>query len=386
MLRVLTVTTLYPSLARPHHGVFVENRMRRLVARGDVSVRVIAPVPWFPFTNERFGEYAQFAATPRRETRHGIVIDHPRYALPPKIGMNIAPDTMARAMIGAAEKIVAEEGPFDVVDAHYFYPDGVAAAALARRLQLPMTVTARGTDINLIPEYDRPRARILATADQAAASITVCAALRDEMIAIGADAEKIRVLRNGVDLDVFHPPAERAPNARKKLVSVGHLIERKGHHLVIEALADLPDCELEIAGDGPDFAALQRLAEDLGVADRTTFLGRVPHEDLAGIYGRADAMVLASSREGWANVLLEAMACGTPVIATAIWGTPEVVAAPEAGVLVEERSGPAIAAKARELFAAPPDRAATRAYAETFSWDATIDGLYETLTAAAGKR
>ena len=380
MVRVLTVTTLYPSAARPTHGVFVENRMRRLAATGRADIRVIAPVPWFPFKDERFGEYAQFARTPLREERAGVVIDHPRYILPPKIGMRIAPDTLARALIATAKKVIAEDGPFDLIDAHYYYPDAVAAAALARELGLPFVATARGTDINLIPEHDGPRKRILQTADEAAASITVCAALRDEMIKIGADESKIHVLRNGVDLDLFHPPQDRThshaePGARKKLLSVGHLIERKGHHLAIEALAALPDCDLDIAGDGPERGRLEALAAQLGVADRVRFLGRLAHEGLPAAYGAADALVLASSREGWANVLLESMACGTPVIATAIWGTPEVVAAPEAGVLAPERTAESLADAAQRLFAAYPDRAATRAYAEGFSWDETINRL-----------
>ncbi|MEO1309421.1 MAG: glycosyltransferase family 4 protein [Pseudomonadota bacterium] len=375
MLRILTVSSLYPSAARPHHGVFVETRMRRFRETTGAYVRVIAPVPWFPFKSSTFGEYAQFARTPRRETRNGFDVDHPRYLLPPKIGMEIAPAAMARAFIRDAERIVAEDGPFDLIDAHYYYPDGVAAASLATRLGLPFVVTARGTDINLVPGFDRPRRRILETAEAAAASITVCAALKDEMVALGAAPDKIHVLRNGVDLDLFHPPSERTAGPLKKLVSVGHLIERKGHHLVIEALADLPGCELEIAGDGPEKAALERLAAERGVADRVTFLGRLSQSDLPAVYGRADALVLASSREGWANVLLEAMACGTPVVATPIWGTPEVVASPAAGRLTEDRSATAVAAAVTTLFEGPPSRDDTRAYAERFSWDETVERM-----------
>jgi glycosyltransferase involved in cell wall biosynthesis len=106
-------------------------------------------------------------------------------------------------------------------------------------------------------------------------------------------------------------------------------------------------------------------------------LGELPHEQLPRFYNVADALVLASSREGWANVLLEAMACGTPVVATAVWGTPEVVTAPEAGRLVAERSAPALAAAIRALLAQPPARAATRAYAERFGWEATTAGQIE---------
>ena len=103
-------------------------------------------------------------------------------------------------------------------------------------------------------------------------------------------------------------------------------------------------------------------------------LGRRPHAELPALYGAADASVLASSREGWANVLLESMACGTPVVAANIWGNPEVVRAPAAGVIIEPNTPDGIAAGVRRLFAALPDRAATRAYAEPFSWEETTAG------------
>jgi len=107
---------------------------------------------------------------------------------------------------------------------------------------------------------------------------------------------------------------------------------------------------------------------------RVQFLGAVPQAQLRGHYGNADALVLASSREGWANVLLESMACGTPVVASRVYGTPEVVAAPEAGVLMDERTPQGVADAVNRLRAAYPDRGATRRYAERFSWDDTTAG------------
>jgi glycosyltransferase involved in cell wall biosynthesis len=303
--------------------------------------------------------------------------------------MTSAPYTLAHAAVATARRLIAEGYDFDLIDAHYFYPDGVAAVMMGQALGKPVIITARGTDINLIPRYARPRAMILAAARRCDAMITVCAALKDELVQLGAPADKVTVLRNGVDLKLFHPESRELARAsfgmhRFTVASVGHLIERKGHDLVIGAMARLPDVDLLIAGAGPEEAALRALAARIGVADRVVFLGSVPQARLRTLYAGVDGLVLASSREGWANVLLEAMACGAPVVASNVWGTPEVVAAPEAGVLTRERTADGVAAGIAELRNAQPDRAMTRRYAEGFSWDDTTAGqvrLFEAVLA-----
>jgi glycosyltransferase involved in cell wall biosynthesis len=390
MLNILTLTTLYPNSITPSHGIFVENRLRHLREAADIQNPVVAPVPWFPFRHPMFGSYAKQAQIPAHEVRYGVNVSHPRYLVIPRFGMTLTPGFLYEAFKKGAEAVMKSGFKPDVLDVHYFYPDGVAAARLSKELGIPMTVTARGTDINLIPQYEKPRQMIIEAANQAAHIITVCEALRQAIIDLGVDGSKITTMRNGVDLEGFHPVDREAARERfgvtgKVITSVGHLIERKGHNFVIEALTEHPDITLLIAGDGPEDAALKALASQLGVANRVHFLGRRPHDDLPYIYGASDAMVLASSREGWANVLLESMACGTPVVATDIWGTGEVVAKPEAGVLVKERSGHGIAGGLTRLFANMPDRAATRRYAEGFSWDDTTQAQLTLFRRLAGK-
>jgi teichuronic acid biosynthesis glycosyltransferase TuaC len=376
--RILTFTTLFPNSAAPSHGVFVENRLRHLVASGRVTARVVAPVPWFPSSAPIFGRYAGFAKAPRHEERFGIAIEHPRYPVLPKFGMSVAPWLLFLAALPVLRRLQAEQD-FDLIDAHYFYPDGVAAALLGRALGKPVTITARGTDINLIPRHALPRKMIRWAGAKAAGMIAVSEALRREMIAQGLAAHRIRTLRNGVDLAMFAPTARAETRARlgltgQTLLSVGHLIERKGHDRVIAALANLPGCALLIAGEGPERASLEALATSHGVADRVRFLGSVPHHALAGIYSAADALVLASSREGWPNVLLEAMACGTPVVASNVWGAPELVCDPAAGVLMRALSADGVVAGVNALFAALPSRDTTRRFAERYSWDETTAG------------
>jgi teichuronic acid biosynthesis glycosyltransferase TuaC len=372
-MRILTFSTLFPNTEKPGHGIFVETRLRHLVASGKVESRVVAPVPWFPSTHERFGNYARLARVPREETRHSIRVQHPRYPVLPKIGMNVAPALLAQSVKPAIGRIIDEGYDFDLIDAHYFYPDGVAAAMLGRYFNKPVVVTARGSDITLFPKYRLPRTMIRWAASQATAVITVCNALRSEVVALGVDENLVTSLRNGVDLELFRP-LDRTPNERFTLLTVGHLVPVKGQDLIIAALPLLPDVELVLAGDGPDRKKLEAQARSLGVEDRVRFLGAVPQSELPRHYSNADALVLASSREGWANVLLESMACGTPVVASRVYGTPEVVASSAAGVLMAERTPRALADSVNTLRARYPDRAATRRYAEGFSWDDTTSG------------
>ncbi|MDR0775284.1 MAG: glycosyltransferase family 4 protein [Azonexus sp.] len=383
-IRTLLFSTLFPSVARPVHGIFVETRLRELLKSGEIETKVVAPVPWFPFNHKIFGEYGQFAATPRFEHRNGIDVYHPRYFLPPKIGMNIAPHALAHAALPVIRKIIEDGFDFDLIDAHYYYPDGIAANFIAQRLGKPFVITARGTDLNLIPRYSYPRKLILQTTKAANASIGVCRALIDTLEDLGAEPNKLKVFRNGVDLVKFQP--DDRDQARSKLqltaptilLSVGHLIERKGHHIAIQAMPMLPaDVQLVIAGAGPERLALETLSKQLNLQDRVFFTGQLPNAELKGWYSAADALVLCSDREGWANVLLESMACGTPVIATNIWGTPEVVSSPDAGVLMRERSAEALAEGFAELFRNYPSRSAVRAHAERFSWQETTEAQLE---------
>jgi teichuronic acid biosynthesis glycosyltransferase TuaC len=373
-MKILTFSTLYPNAESPGHGIFVETRLRHLLENfSRVSTKVLAPVPWFPFKSTRFGAYGKFARVTQSETRHGISIAHPRYLQLPKIGMTSAPYLLATASLPVLKKIIREGFDFDIIDAHYYFPDGVAAAMLGKELNKPVVVTARGSDINLIPNFATPRKMIINAARDVAASITVSEGLRARMIELGTEPDKIHVLRNGVDLKLFHPVDRENERAKlgwrtKILLSVGNLLELKGHHLIIEALRNLPGYRLVIVGNGPEQKSLRECCRAFAVADRVDFVPGIPQDQLRIYYGAADALILASSREGWANVLLESMACGTPVIATTVGGNPEVVASPEAGVLLPERAPNAIAAGVETLFRHYPDRNATRRYAEKFDW------------------
>jgi glycosyltransferase involved in cell wall biosynthesis len=389
-LRILTFSSLFPNAVQPGHGVFVENRLRHLVDSGQVAARVVAPVPWFPFRHACFGRYADMARVSMTENRFGLEVCHPRFLVIPKIGMNMTPRLMYRAVLAEIESGRIRRDDFDLIDAHYFYPDGVAAALLAEKLDKPLVITARGTDINLIADLPSPRRQILAAASRAQAVIAVSAALKARMEQIGIDPARITVLRNGVALSTFTmTPRKDARLALgledgPLLLAVGNILASKGQDVAIRALTLLPDARLLIIGSGADQAAFEQLAINQGVGDRVRFVGRVAQDALSTWYSAADISLLPSMREGWPNVLLESLACGTPVVATDVGGVAEIIAAPEAGLLVPDRTPEALAAAVKELMAQRIDPAVCRRYAEGFSWDATTKGQIDLFAGIIG--
>lgn len=349
----------------------------------------MAPVPWFFSTDPRYGEYARMAKTPKRETHNSIDVHHPRYLLPPKVGMNTAPLTLAMGALPALKQLIAEGYDFDVIDAHYYYPDGVAAALLARYFKKPFTVTARGSDINLIANYPIPRKWMRWASERAAASIGVSAALTNAMQQLGMPTTSLCTMPNGVDLNLFriHPRARARTELGwpqgPTLLSVGNLVENKGHHIAIESLTRLPAFRLVISGEGPQRQTLEQLANELDVSSRVMFLGRVDQARLAICYSAADILVLPSSREGWPNVLLESMACGTPVVATQVGGIPEIVNSARAGRLIADRTASSLADGVGALWQDMPGRAEVRLIAQARSWQSTTDAqltLFDQIT------
>lgn len=388
-LRVLTFSSLFPSTARPRHGIFVETRLRHLLREGRIDARVIAPVPWFPFRSPRFGSYARMAATPRRDLRAGgLQVSYPRYLMLPKVGTALQPAAMARAAAADLQPWLDEGWQPDLIDAHYFYPDGVAAALLAQRLGRPFVVTARGTDVNVIARLPGPGARVLWAARQAAAVVAVSSRLKQSLVELGVDAAKVVVLRNGVDTEVFYPrdraAARESFGLRRRIVlaCVGNLVPEKGFELAIDALPGLADAELIVVGEGPQQPALAERARRHGVAERVHFVGSMPQARLAEVYSAADALLLCSTREGWPNVVLESLACGTPVLATDVGAVGEMLTDPAVGRIVPGRDPRDFAAALAAMLQQAPDRQHVVRHAAAFDWASVSRGQLEVFARA----
>lgn len=397
-LRLLSLSTLYPASVRPGFGRFVARQMEALAARPDWEVTVINPVGLPPLPRRLLPSgYAPLHAIPPMETRSGVPVHHPRFTLLPGLSGRFNPALIARGVLPLARRL-HEETPFDIVDAQFFYPDGPAAARIARALGLPLAIKARGSDIHYWGQRLAALSQMQQAAREAGALLAVSQALADDMTDLGLPGERITVHYTGLDHGRFHPRpragarailAERfqLPAEGPLIACVGALIAIKGQALAIRALAEpgMERVRLALAGTGPDEAMLRALARQLDVAHRVHFLGALGHDFVPVLMAGASAMVLPSEREGLANVWIEALACGTPLVIPDIGGAREVVTSSTAGLLAA-REPAAIARALAALIAQPSAPDAVAACAARFSWEANaaaMAGLYRKVVETA---
>ena len=382
-MRVLSISTLFPNPARPLFGIFVANSMKAAAVRG-VDLVMVNPIGLPPWPLSAREPYASLRGVGPTSTVGSLTVHHPRFTLIPRIGGDSNPRRIASAVLPMARRLHAEK-PFDLVDAQFFFPDGPAAAEIARALGLPLSIKARGADIHYWGSRPKARLQMLAAARQAAGLLAVAQALAGDMAALGMPEDRIAIHYTGVDHDRFKPVPRAEARARfpevagfagPLLASVGALIPRKGQAFAIEALArpGLESARLAIAGAGEDEAGLRDLAARLGLRDRVHFLGQVDHARLPALLAAADVMVLPSASEGLANAWIEALACGTPLVIPDIAGAREVVKNASAGRIVE-RDADAIAAAVRQVLADPPLPAEVAVNAADFSWDRNAERL-----------
>ena len=381
-MKVLTLSTLFPDASRPRFGPFVETQTLSLAARADVDLRVIAPIGIPPMPIALHPRYAALRKLPRREIWRGVEVYRPRFAHIPGVGGQFDARLMARALRPLLIEI-RKDFAFDVIDASFFFPDGPAAVALGEALGVAVSIKARGSDIHFWGAQPAVRGQIVDAAQKAQGLLAVSEALKRDMIAMGMPRDHIRVHYTGVALDQFKP-LDRA-QAKSSLgvsgaliVCVGNLLERKGQRLVVEALSQIEDATLALIGHGPDRAAIEAKVAALGLGHRVRFVGSIAHDQMARWLGAADVMALASASEGLANVWVEALACGTPVVITDVGGAREVVDRPAAGKIVSA-DALAIATAVSEIIANPPLQSEVRAAAERFTWAANSDALVDHL-------
>ncbi|MDT4290613.1 glycosyltransferase [Methylomonas sp. MO1] len=385
--RLIVFSSLYPSRVRPNAGVFIRERMSK-VARHCPLV-VISPVPWFPLQSLIQRIKPDYRPQPDKyEDQDGISVYFPRFLSIPGVGRSWDGFFMALGSLAICYRL-KKHFAFNLIDAHFAYPDGYAAALLGKRFKVPVTITLRGTEVPLSKIPSR-RQRLLKALSDAARVFSVSDSLKRHVVNLGADAEKIRVVGNGIDTAKFFPVDKKQarqhwqiPEDVQVLISVGGLVDRKGFHRVIEILPALIEkyprlLYLIVGGASPEGDIRNRLeqqVETLNLRQHVRFLGAMPAEQLHGPLSAADIFVLATANEGWANVFLEAMACGLPVVSTDVGGNREVVADKALGTIVPFGDAEALLLALDDALQRQWGRQAIVNYAADNSWDKRVDIL-----------
>lgn len=391
--RLLVYSRVYPNHAQPNYGLFVRERMRRVA--GEIDLVVVAPVPWFPFQGliRRFRPHFRPDVAPV-EDQEGIRVYHPRFLCFP--GFLKWTDAWLQALgsLSTMRRLKQEYG-YDIIDSHFVYPDGVAARLLARWVKVPYTITLRGSLLRFGTSRLQ-KAQIDRALTDAARVFSVADSLRQDAISWGQSPDHVQVVGNGVDLDRFGPedPATcreklGLPADARVLVSVGGLTERKGFHRVIELMPALrerfPTLHFVVAGgaspEGNNRDELVAQIERLGLNDCVHLIGAVAPETLRHVYSAGDVFVLATRFEGWANVFLEASACGVPIVTTRVGGNAEVVANEDIGLLVDYGDADALRDALIRALGKQWDRDKILAYARANAWQTRIPQLVEAFCA-----
>jgi len=364
-INILGITTLFPNDQHPRHGIFVQNRYLALQKRSDVHINVIAPVAKAPLLNLIPG--SRFQANnkvPDKACLEGIKVRHPRYLTIPGTNLIDVVNSITKSALNLAPELYPDG--FDLVDGQYLYPDGIAAARLAKHYDKPLVLTARGSDVNYWLADTSKQQMIIDSLHQAAKIICMSQALKDKIIAYGISADKIEVIMNGINHDTFNSSAH-GPNNSGYLLSVGNLVPLKGHDLVLRAMTDMPDEKLTIIGQGQEEKKITHMIRDLNLDDRVQLLPNLSQSELAGYYANAKATVLMSAMEGMPNVLMESLSCGTPVIATNVGGISEIVH-PGNGILLPERSPEELSKAIRSFNQTDWDKETIEKDMKMFNW------------------
>ncbi len=338
-MKILSFSYCFPNHLNPTWGMFVFQRLAALGNREDLQV--CSPVPWFPLLTNNQEKSSSGALW------QGMTVHRPGFFYIPGILKNWDAHFYARGLRNWFTKLCRSWKP-DVLDAHFIWPDGVGVAALAREMGIPYVITLRGKLYECLKLSVQTQQCTEALCG-ASAVISVSKKLADEARKMGVSKNRLFIIPNGVDRDHFYPRRKKEcrrvlglPEEGSLLVTVAHLGHRKGHHEVIKALAGLPDyVRLVIVGgsaQGGTPEKLKAIAKEVGVEDRLILPGPQSYEKIPLYFSAADASVLASYREGCPNVVLESLACGTPVVAGDVGAVPDILPVPDVGRIVPSRS------------------------------------------------
>lgn len=399
--RVLSLSTEFPNPSEPGKGLFVRARLAAIRAR--TSLSVVAPVAMLDYANPH-GNLLAASHIPRDRRDGAMEVLHPRWLYPPKGGWMNAFFLCIRLLPVLIKLLARRTLDFDVIDAHFAHPEGIAAVALGRIVGRPVFITIRGSELR----YRSQRSKrfwmswALRRADRV---IAVSEGLRALAIDLGADPRRVRTVPNGIDAGMFYRRDRGvcrtlhgiAPDERI-ILCAGDLAELKGFHRAITAVKNLNDrgltARLLIAGgvgrSGRYAETLRQQVASDGLADRVTFLGEATQPVLAELMSSADVFCLASRTEGWPNVVNEALACGTPVVATDVGAVRQMIVSDRLGAIVPLQDGEAsidgLTEALRMALTRSWDHEEIAAHGRSRSWSQVADDVLEEMRAVMAER
>lgn len=381
-MKVLIISNLFPSANDPQRGVF--NKQQFVELSKFCEVRVVAPLPWVPsFLKHTFTE------VPEEETIEGLRVYHPRHFVIPKIGRFLNGFLFYGGILSTVKEI-RKQFPFDIVLASWAYPDSFAAALVAQKLKKPLVVKVHGTDINTAHQYFLRPAMIRYALTKAEKIIAVTQDLKEKIVRLGVPQEKVAVIPNGVNTELFKKMDARECRNRiplsanaKQVLFIGNLVPIKGVEYLIKAFKDVPqEVCLNIIGEGELRESLENLARECRVSSRVFFRGKRPHQEIPLWMNACDALCLPSLNEGCPNVILEALACGMPIVASGVGGIPEMIPEGKNGILVEPANPQALSQAIGKVVS--QNRNGSLKDHGTLSWPDNARKVFEILKGALG--
>jgi len=387
-MNILMVSDVFPNNVKPNLGTFCLERLKAL--KKYANVKVVAAVPYFPKLPflKYFSKWHDFSKVHNFENICDTDIYHPRMIVIPKVGGSSS-GWFYYLTLKRAVKDILKTYRIDLIDAHFVWPDGFAAAKVGEDFNIPVCITAHGTDINLMPTFQAIKPLIVRTIEKADRIIAVSQALANIMYDMECDRSKIRVINNGVDVSKFNKIDKKEARIKldikmdsKILLSIGALIPRKAHELLIKAVDLLvhskkfKNIKLLIIGEGESRQELFNLIKKRKLENHVELIGQINHSELYKWLSASDLFCLSSKREGWPTVFFESWACGIPVIATNVHGAPEAICSEEYGMLIEKHDPELISNIMEKALLKNWNAETMIQYAHKNSWDNVVNKMY----------
>lgn len=388
-MKILVITNLFPNNQDPTRGMY--NKQQIIELSKLCELKVIAPLPWAPPLKFNTKWYNHYKIAPK-ETIGGFEVIHTRYFMIPKFGRSLYGFFFFLSLFRKVKEIY-ESFKFDLIYSPWAYPDGFGSFLIAQKIGVPIIIGILGSDLNLFTRYALRRKMISYALKGSNRVIAVSRCLKQKAIELGVPSEKIEVITNGVDKNLFKQMDKMycrkslgLESDKKIILFIGHLVPVKGVDCLIDAFSCISKkCEnssLVIVGDGALKHEMLRKINTLGLKDRIKLISSTPHDKIPLWINSCDVLCLPSLNEGCPNVVLEALACGRPVVATNVGGIPDIIDTPDLGILVPPKNPEKLAAALETALNKHWDLKRANEKISSYSWSMNAEKLLEIIKVA----